>query len=250
MLQRSVPLTLLLIGLGAHPALTQMRVVAGRVTVAHTELPVTVGKVTVAGMRIDDELRLDGVFILRVPLRQITLVASADGYRSRTVVVPANQKTVFIDLEPIAVPMANIVITGLDRGAHRTTSATRVDARDLSSSGNLNQILQGKIAGANIQQNSAVPGGDLQLRLRSLTTILGNTSPLYVLDGVVISNVAIPSGASAITKGQLPLPSRIADLNPRDIASIEVLKGAATVTMYGSKGSNGVVIIRTKRGRS
>jgi TonB-dependent SusC/RagA subfamily outer membrane receptor len=113
----------------------------------------------------------------------------------------------------------------------------------------LEQGLQGKVPGADIQYNSGTPGGDLQLRLRGVTSILGSVAPLYVLDGTILSDASVPIGTATITGGDDFVPSRIADLNPNDIASIEILKGAAATTLYGSKGSNGVVVIKTKRGR-
>jgi TonB-dependent SusC/RagA subfamily outer membrane receptor len=115
---------------------------------------------------------------------------------------------------------------------------------------NVTQILQGKVPGADVRQNSGVPGGDMQLTLRGVTTLLGPISPLYVVDGVIMSNESAPSGIGAVTGGYESRRSRIVDLNPNDVASIEVLKGAAASAMYGSKGSNGVVVITTKRGRN
>jgi TonB-dependent SusC/RagA subfamily outer membrane receptor len=96
-----------------------------------------------------------------------------------------------------------------------------------------------------VRQNSGI-SGDVQLQMRGITTLMGTTSPLYVLDGVILSDAAIGSGISAITGGQEAVPGRIADLNPQDIESIELLKGAAAA-MYGSRGANGVVVIHTRR---
>jgi TonB-dependent SusC/RagA subfamily outer membrane receptor len=126
------------------------------------------------------------------------------------------------------------------------------------SAANIDSALQGKLAGSNLQFNSGAPGGGAQLRLRGISTINGQSSPLYVIDGVIVSNVAIPSGANAITgaaaggsaSNQDNPVNRIADLNPNDIETIEVLKGASAAALYGSKAANGVVVITTKRGRS
>jgi TonB-dependent SusC/RagA subfamily outer membrane receptor len=140
------------------------------------------------------------------------------------------------------------------------SSASVVDSAELNrvSAATLDSAMQGKLAGSNIQTNSGAPGGGAQLRLRGISTINGQASPLYVIDGVVISNVAVPSGANAITgaaaggnaSNQDNPVNRIADLNPNDIETVEVLKGASAAALYGSKASNGVVIITTKRGRS
>jgi TonB-dependent SusC/RagA subfamily outer membrane receptor len=113
---------------------------------------------------------------------------------------------------------------------------------------NLKQVLQGRVPGAEVRQNSGLPGGDLELRLRGVTTVLGSSSPLYIVDGVIVSDAAIPAGAAGVIGGQEPVPGRVMDLNVLDIESIEVLKGAAATALYGSRGSNGVVVVTTKRG--
>src|SRR6185436_16909086 len=103
------------------------------------------------------------------------------------------------------------------------------------------------------------PGGGVQVRMRGVTSINAQSEPLYVVDGVIASNVAIPSNQNAVTNaagGSNPAltqdaqVNRVADLNPADIETIEVLKGASASAIYGSRASNGVVIITTKRGRT
>src|SRR5256886_9639292 len=120
--------------------------------------------------------------------------------------------------------------------------------------------MQGKVAGAAISMNSGAPGGGAQVQIRGVTSILGNGQPLFVMDGVIISNDAISDGANSVTGAgnrslatgiggtQDALVNRLADLNPAEIESIEILKSAAATAMYGSRATNGVVIIRTKRG--
>src|SRR5690606_22758625 len=108
--------------------------------------------------------------------------------------------------------------------------------------------LTGKITGVNLQTNSGAPGGGIQMQVRGNATLLGGFDPLYVVDGVIYSNASIPSGrgyanAAADVRNEADAVNRIADLNPADIESIEVLKGAAASSIYGSKASNGVVVI-------
>ena len=102
------------------------------------------------------------------------------------------------------------------------------------------------------------PGGGVQVRLRGTSTINALSQPLYVVDGVVVSNEEVPSNQNAVTlasSGSNPAltqdatVNRVADLSPNDIDRIEVLKGASAAAIYGSQASNGVVIITTKRGR-
>ena len=121
----------------------------------------------------------------------------------------------------------------------------------------LEHQLQGKVAGAEISTNSGAPGGGVQIRLRGITSINATAEPLYIVDGVVLSDIAIASNANGITgaaSGSNPalnqdgLVNRIADLNPAEIESVEILKGASAAAIYGGRASNGVVIIHTKRG--
>ncbi|MCB9353870.1 MAG: SusC/RagA family TonB-linked outer membrane protein [Lewinellaceae bacterium] len=109
--------------------------------------------------------------------------------------------------------------------------------------------LQGKLPGALISQNSGDPAGGFSIRLRGASTLLGSSEPLYVIDGVVVSNstanvtnINVDGGAAR------PGTNRLADINPNDIERIEVINGAAAAAIYGSRASNGVVLITTKSG--
>lgn len=92
----------------------------------------------------------------------------------------------------------------------------------------MEQAIQDKVPGVSVMSNSGAPA-DIQLRLRGVTTILGNGRPLWVLDDIVVSDVGPASGQATVVGGPVRLPSRIADLNPHDIASIEELRGARSV---------------------
>ncbi len=239
-----------MLGVGVSAAEAQTRTVSGRVIDARTQRPISAGSVSIKGAAIRDHLRPDGVFVLHVPLRDVTLIIQSDGYRRHTVTVTASEETAFVSLVPDLVTVEGVVVVGstADR-ANRATSTTTLRARDIDKvpAASITQALQGKVAGADIQNNSGVPGGDLQLTLRGVTTLSGATSPLYVVDGVIVSNTAIASGAATVTGGQESRPGRVSDLNPNDIERIEILKGAAASAMYGSRGANGVVIITTRR---
>jgi TonB-linked SusC/RagA family outer membrane protein len=116
----------------------------------------------------------------------------------------------------------------------------------------LTSALQGKIAGAQISQNSGDPSGGFSIKLRGTSSILGSSDPLYVVDGVIISNASTNvtnpeiGGNTNVRIGQ----NRTADINPNDIESVEVLNGSAAAAIYGSRAANGVVIITTKKGKS
>ncbi|MEP6779975.1 MAG: TonB-dependent receptor plug domain-containing protein, partial [Gemmatimonadaceae bacterium] len=164
-------------------------------------------------------------------------------------------------LERDVLELEGVSVTGqattVDRSAAATAVATvssdelnRVPARSIESN------LAGKVAGARIFENSGAPGGGSQIQIRGATSVLGQGDPLYVVDGVIISNAGISSGSASISRAagstgssQDQVVNRLADLNPNDVESIEVLKSAAASAIYGSRATNGVVVITTKRGK-
>lgn len=252
MISRSPFLLVPLLLATAPVAEAQVRTVVGRVFDTITEQPVAFGLVKVKGMDVSDRLRPDGVFVIRVPSEELQLIVTAAGYRTATVELFANQATAFIPLTPDVLELETVIVEGEGLGVGRKQLATSTasisgDGMDYVPAQSLLQVLQGRIGG-DVRTNSDVPGGNLRLRLRGVTTLLNSSNPLYVIDGVEVSDIPIASGADVVTVGQSPVSSRISDLNVYDIASIQILRGAAATSRYGSRGANGVVIIKTKRG--
>jgi TonB-linked SusC/RagA family outer membrane protein len=239
----------------------QVREVSGRVTNEQTGQGVGEAVITVEGTRIAVRSAADGRFAFNVPEGDQNLEVRAIGFKRDSLLVPALEKTVTITLEPDPFRLEEVVVTGQSTGIERRNlpnAVATVSASELTRAptGTVESALQGKIPGALIQANSGAPGGGIQVNLRGVSTIVGEVNNLFVIDGVVVSNDAIPNGADAVTQAQAggnprnqdnPV-NRIADLNPEDIERIEVLKGASAAAIYGSKANNGVVIITTKRG--
>ncbi len=255
-----VSLFLLLLGVGAGEA--QVRQITGRITNAQTDQGVPEATIAVLGTQIVAQAGNDGRFTLNAPDRPTTLVIRSIGFKRQQVAVPAGQETVSVALEPDVFKLEEIVITGQATGVEKRNLANAVatvDASELTRAptATLESALQGKIPGATIQANSGAPGGGVQVNLRGVSTIIGDLEPLYVVDGIAISDVSIPNGANAVTAAQAGgnprnqdnAVNRIADLNPDDIERIEVLKGGSAAAIYGSKATNGVIIITTKRGQ-
>lgn len=245
--------------------------IEGEVTNASTGQPIPGVNVTVeelADEGVGTATRGDGTYQIRnVPEGSYTLKASFIGYQTetKTVEVDSDETTVVdFQLGEATLDIDEVVVTGRATSVSRRNLASdvsTVNSADLNrvSSESIDQALQGKIAGGNVQQNSGAPGGGLQVRLRGISTIIGDFKPLYVVDGVIVSNRTLPSGLFQVTASsddperggnQDGTANRIADLNPNDIETIEVLKGASAAAIYGSKASNGVVIITTKSGTS
>jgi TonB-dependent starch-binding outer membrane protein SusC len=248
--------------LGAQLLAAQVRQINGRVTNASTGEGLSEATIAVNGTSIVAQSGNDGRYVLNAPDGDQTLVVRAIGYKRREIPVPAAQGTAEVALEPDVFKLEEIVITGQATGVERQNlpnAVATVDAADISRAPTptLESALQGKIPGALIQANSGAPGGGIQLNLRGVSTINASVDPLFVGDGIVISNAAIPNGANAVTAAQAggnprnqdnPV-NRLADLNPEDIERVEVLKGGSAAAIYGSKATNGVVIITTKRGQ-
>jgi TonB-linked SusC/RagA family outer membrane protein len=239
------------------------RTVKGRVADQLTNEGLPLVRVIIKGTTQGVETELDGTFSLpNVPAGPVTLLLSSQDYGEKEVRIGANQTTLNVQLENVF--SEEMVVVGRASEVARknlANSVASVNAEDLNRAPaqTVDQALAGKVAGANIQSNSGAPGGGMQMRLRGVSTINGSTAPLYVIDGVLVSDVSIASGVFAVTEsvgGSNPNPTqdnqvnRIADINPNDIESIEVLKGASAAAIYGSKAANGVVIINTKRGRA
>ncbi len=264
MAHRLTPSILLLGALAWSSALSaQTRTVTGRVTVAGSEVPVASALVNLAGSTVHSYSNDDGNFSLAVPAGEQRLTVTSIGFRSAEVTVAAGQTSVGIALERDVLSLDEIVVTGHATGVRRQNLANAVatvGSDDFSRApvASFEQALQGRVAGANVQANNGAPGGGIQVQLRGTSSIIGDHRPLYVVDGVVVSNDEIASNVHVVTVSssnpvrggqQDNAPNRIADLNPNDIESIEILKGASASAIYGSKATNGVVLITTKRGR-
>lgn len=249
---------LLLLAGGAD---AQQRQVSGRVMTADGA-PATGATVTQAGTARGVRVDQNGAYTISVPAGTVRLTASRVGLLARTVAVAGDQSTANFTLEPDVLNIEGLVVTGQATSVARRNLANAVasvSGEDLTAAPaqGVDAALQGKVVGAAITANSGAPGGGLQVDLRGVSSINATAEPLWVVDGVIISNVAIPSGQNAVTGALATLnatnqdnaTNRIADLNPADIESIEVLKGASAAAIYGSKASNGVILVTTRRGR-
>jgi TonB-linked SusC/RagA family outer membrane protein len=258
---RSSLFSLLSLALFSANAFAQTRLVTGRVTVEGSGEPVVAASVNVVGTTFGAYTDDQGHFTVSVPAGSATLRVRRIGYTQKVVDVPTGATELNVSLVRDVLQLETQVVTG---------QATSVSSRNIANavtviegekltrapSQSLDQALQGKVPGAVITSNSGAPGGGTQIQLRGVTSINANSSPLYVIDGIVVNNSAIQNGINAVTaaaggnfaSNQDQQVNRIADINPQDIETIEVLKGASAGAIYGSRGSNGVIVITTKRG--
>ena len=241
----------------------QLRTVTGRV-VGELNEPLTTVIVQVVGTSFETFTNLDGGFTIQAPVGEVTLRFQNFGFATQNIILSGGSNTMAVSLSFDVLHIAGIVVTGQSTTVGRRNLANAVSTVTVDQIGgappaaSIETLMAGKIAGAYIERNSGAPGGGISVRLRGASTINGDSEPLYVVDGMIISNVSIPNALYAIsasqdgssTKTQDDPVNRIADLNPNDIERIDVLKGASASALYGSRAANGVVIITTKRGRA
>ncbi len=245
-------------------ARAQGRVIGGRVTDGESGQPLSDVQVVIKGTQIGAHTHDDGQYVLPTQTGAVTLTFRRIGYKAAELAVAATETSANVALTRDVLKLEETIVTGEATNVTRRNAANAVatvSADQLSQvqAQTLDQQLAGKVAGADIQQNSGAPGGGLQVRLRGASTIIGQFDPLYVIDGIIVSNNAIPPGTNAITQAASASgissnednpTSRIADIDPNDIENIEILKGPSAAAIYGSKAANGVVLITTKRGRA
>lgn len=203
---------------------------------------------------------IDGMYELKgnLPTGNYTVTFSYVGYGAKTETVTLNSGNNELMLNAIlggdALALDEVIVTGSSLNAPKRqlgNAITSLKAADLEKSGTGNALtsLQGRVPGAKITQVSGDPAGAINISLRGVNSISGGSDPLYVIDGVIVSNssTAVTQTGNNAGEGQVGTP-RLADINPNDIESINVINGAAAAAIYGSRASNGVVLISTKRG--
>ncbi|GAB2788649.1 TonB-dependent receptor [Rhabdobacter roseus] len=189
----------------------------------------------------------EGNFQITVPGEDKTLIFSFIGYQTQEVKI-AKQTTLRIKLDPDQRQLNEVVVIGYGSQERKNLigSISKIDPAETKSIpvGSFDAQLQGKVSGVQISSNTGVPGEAVSVRVRGATSINADNSPLYVVDGVFINSNSMQTIG---TGGKATSP--IADINPADIESIEVLKDAEATALYGSRGANGVILISTKRGK-
>jgi TonB-linked SusC/RagA family outer membrane protein len=280
LLQRILASVLLL---GALPALASAqaatRRISGQVVERGSGQPLAAATVQVAGTAFGTQTSDDGRFSVLAPNGPATLRVRRIGFKAQAVPVAPDQDTVTVALDQDVLQLETQVVTGQSTTISSVNAANAVavvsaEVLNRVPAATLDNALQGKVAGAVISQNSGAPGGGTQVVIRGTNTVNGQYQPLYVIDGVIANNDAYPNGLNAISLagpatptqlagaggvGQVGTPivsiqdqqvNRIADINPNDIETVEILKGPSAGAIYGSKGANGVIIITTKQGRA
>lgn len=192
----------------------------------------------------------EGRYRITVPNAESILVFSFVGFLTAEITT-GNRTTIDVRLAGDLKSLSEVVVVGYgtQKKSDLTGSVSSITAKDIRQVpvASLDQALQGRATGVQVTQASAAPGGGVSIRIRGGNSIQASNEPLFVIDGIPIfpSNATFAPGNAG---GQAQ--NALANLNPGDIESMEVLKDASATAIYGSRGANGVVIITTKRGKS
>ena len=255
---------LLFVLLSTSVSIAQALEIEGKVFDKQSNESLIGANVMVKGTNLGTITDIDGHFKIALPnTKSATIVVSYLGYKTVTKAIKGNRYNLSFGLLPDILKTSEVVVSGLASSVKRANAAnavTVISGKELTEvpTQTLGQQLAGKFAGVSVSENSGAPGGGISVNLRGVTTINAANQPLYVLDGVILDNTATQSGVNAVTKAtgggnanfQDNPVNRIADLIPSDIESINILKGSSAAAIYGSKASNGVVIITTKHGKA
>ena len=191
----------------------------------------------------------NGHFSLTVKDENAVLEISFLGYRDKIVAVK-NQTEINIQLSEAASVLEEVVLIGYGKKKKRqlTTAVSKIDFKNFEeqSMTSFEQAMAGQMPGVRITETTGAPGGNISIRVRGIGTT-GDNTPLYVIDGVPLDNDL--SDALGTTSDYEQPTNPLASIDPDDIESVQVLKDAASTAIYGSRGSNGVVIIQTKSGK-
>ncbi|MGV3505141.1 MAG: SusC/RagA family TonB-linked outer membrane protein [Adhaeribacter sp.] len=245
-------LTLLLSCALLSQAWAQTRTITGRVTDATSNDGLPGVTVLVKGTEVGTATDGSGNYSLNVPEGATTLVFSFIGYTTLERAI-GNATTLNVGLAVDAKQLSEVVVTAL--GVERTRNslpyaATQVESESITAARNPNFInsLSGKVAGLNVTQNNTM-GGSTNVVIRGTKSLTGNNQAMFVVDGVPISNDNTNTSDQRRGRGGYDYGNAAADVNPDDIASVTVLKGAAATALYGSRAANGVILITTKKGK-
>ncbi len=233
--------------LGSSMVMAQnSRVVTGTVRATENNESLPGVNILVKGTSIGTTTNADGKFSINVADDNAILVFSFIGYTSQEMAL-GGRTTMDVSLTPDIQSLSEVVIVGYGEQERRdlTGAVSSVRSKDFENIPiiSADAMLQGRAAGVVVINNSGAPGSGVTVRIRGTTSINASNEPLYVIDGVPVTSV--PFGGQLAGGGS---SNPLADINPNDIASMEVLKDAAATAIYGARAANGVILITTKRG--
>ena len=274
--RRWLALTGLMLLVPALASAQQTSTISGRAT-GESGAPLSAVTVTLPELGLGTLTREDGRFAITVPGARVagqtvTLSARRVGYKPKLLRVTITPGTVTADftLEANPLQLGEVVITGAGTATEveklgNVRNAVSAELIVKSNESNIVQALAGKAPNVQVSQSAGDPGAGSRIQIRGLRTLNGSTQPLFVVDGVPVTNQTFSTtNFNPVDAGGLNLPgqenggelegtsapNRLLDMNPSDIENVEILKGAAAAAIYGARAANGVILITTKRGHA
>ena len=231
-------------------ALAQERTVSGKVTSEEDGETLPGVNVVVKGTTLGTVTDFEGNYTLTVPSDATAIIFSFIGLTSQEIRI-GSRTVIDVQMAPDVTQLTEVVVTavGIERQKKSLGYATQdIDTEELTRASNPNVLtsLSGKVAGVQITGTSGAPGSSSRIVIRGATSFTGNNQPLFVIDGIPIDNSQI---ADQDRRSGADFGNSINDINPDDVASVNVLKGPAAAALYGSRAANGAIIITTKSGK-
>lgn len=230
----------------------QERTISGKVTSNEDGSPLPGVNVVLKGTTTGSVTDVDGVYRLSVPSDGGTLVFTFIGLKSIEVAI-GERTTLDVQMESDVTQLSEVIVTaqGIEKSKNELAYAAQKiegDAVSQTRGNNFVNALSGRVAGLSISKNNNM-GGSTNVVIRGNKSLTGNNQALFIIDGVPVDNSNTNGGGQQTGRGGYDYGNAAADINPDDIASINVLKGAAATALYGSRAANGVIFITTKKGR-
>ena len=240
--------------LGTIVANAQTKDVTGKVTSADDGAPIPGVSVSVKGTTLGTITDIDGEFEMTVPNDAKTLVFSFIGMKNYEMEI-GNQSNFSVKMATDVFGIDEVVVTALGITREKKSlgySVQEVESDEISKStqSNVMNALSGRVAGVTVGSSSGSLGGSSRVTIRGANSVNGDNRPLYVVDGIPFDNRDFNSSSTARGAGGIDYGSMANDINPDNVETISVLKGAQASLLYGARGSNGVILITTKKGKS
>jgi TonB-dependent starch-binding outer membrane protein SusC len=231
----------------------QQKTITGKVTSDKDGSPVSGASVVAKGSKSGTQTAADGTYSISVPNSVTKLVITSIGFGSQEVAIGSGPVNVTLNATSEGLSEVVVIGYGTARKKDLTGSVSSVKEKDFNKGvyTSADQLIQGKVAGVQMTNNSGAPGGGSTVKIRGASAITGSGQPLYVVDGVPLDGRSPRPGIGDIgLGGSNPGNNALNFINPSDIASIDILKDASATAIYGSRAAYGVVLITTKKGTS
>ena len=232
----------------------QDKTISGTITSAEDGSSLPGVNVVVRGTTNGTVTDIDGSFRLTVPQEGGILVISFIGLQSQEMEI-GNRSVIDVQMTSDVKQLGEVVVTALGISREKRSlgySVQELQGDDVAAvkTGNVVSSLGGKVAGVQVTSNTGTVGGSSRIVIRGINSISGNNQPLFVVDGTPIDNGNFNTSNTQSGSGGIDYGNAVADINPEDIESVSVLKGASAAALYGSRAANGVILITTKTGKN